>query len=77
MSSEPWYSIGANDVFPEEFRKFLFGRRHIKEIFSKMHGNLFDPTFWQGIQRDIQDGIFPDLFPYRRKKRFIRQHPEL
>src|SRR5690606_15157248 len=24
MASEPWYSVGPNDVFPEEFPRFLF-----------------------------------------------------
>ena len=25
MSSEPWYSVGPHDVFPEEFGTFLLG----------------------------------------------------
>ena len=27
MSSEPWYAIGPNDVFPEEFGRFLLATR--------------------------------------------------
>jgi len=72
MASEPWYTVGPNDVFPEEFKRFLFGRRRIKEIFTEMHGELFDPAYWQGLQQAIREGRVMDVFPYRRKKRFTR-----
>ncbi len=72
MASEPWYSVAQNDVFPEEFRKFLFGRRRIKQLFTEMHGNLFEATYWKLLQENIDQGDVSDVFPYRRKKRFIR-----
>ncbi len=70
MSSEPWYSIAPNDVFPEEFKRFLFGKRHIKKLFTEMHGRLFEAEYWRSLQRAIDHGEFQDVFPYRRKKRF-------
>ena len=73
MSAEVWYSVGADDVFPEEFRRFLFGRPAIKRRFTELHGELFDPRYWQRLQREILDGQVMDVYPYRRKKRFIRQ----
>src|SRR5262249_12883890 len=72
MAAEPWYGVGARDVFPEEFRRFLFGRPSIKRMFTEIHGDLFDPDYWKGLQRAIADGHVMDVFPYRRKKRFIR-----
>ena len=30
MSSEPWYAIGPNDVFPEEFGRFLLGDARVR-----------------------------------------------
>ena len=72
FSAEPWFSVGKQDVFPEEFRRFLFGRPGIKRIFTDMHGELFDPAYWQGLQRAIKAGEVMDVFPYRRKKRFVR-----
>ena len=72
FSAETWYSVGPRDVFPEEFRRFLFGRPGIKRMFAEMHGELFDPKYWQGLQRAISHGEVMDVFPYRRKKRFIR-----
>ena len=73
MSAEPWYSVGPKDVFPEEFRRFLFGKPAIKRRFTEMHGELFDPGYWSGLQRQILDRQVMDVYPYRRKKRFIRQ----
>ncbi len=72
LSAEAWYSVGTHDVFPEEFRRFLFGRPGIKRIFSEMHGELFDPQYWKGLQRAISEGQVMDVFPYRRKRRFAR-----
>ena len=72
FSAETWYSVGPHDVFPEEFRRFLFGRPGIKRLFTQMHGELFDPHYWQGLQRAIHNGEVMDVFPYRRKKRFAR-----
>ncbi|MEM6707190.1 MAG: bifunctional isocitrate dehydrogenase kinase/phosphatase [Pseudomonadota bacterium] len=70
MSDEVWYSVGPNDVFPEEFRKFLFGRRTIKALFAELHGELFDADYWTSLKEDIEAGEIRDVFPYRRSKRF-------
>ena len=73
LSADAWYTVAANDVFPEEFRRFLFGKPRIKQLFSSMHGELFDPAYWQGLQTAIRTGRVMDVFPYRRKKRFVRR----
>lgn len=66
MASEPWYSVGPNDVFPEEFPVFLFADINHRRQFTKMHGDLFDADFWKGLQERIKDGQVLDVFPYRR-----------
>lgn len=73
LRAEPWYTVAKNDVFPEEFRRFLFGRPEIKQRFALMHGELFDPHYWRQLQSAITEGQVSDVFPYRRKRRFIRQ----
>ena len=70
MAAEPWYSVGPSDVFPEEFRRFLFGKPEIKQLFDSLHGDLFTPAYWRGLQQAITDGHAMDVFPYRRKRRF-------
>lgn len=73
MSADVWYSVGPYDVFPEEFRKFLFGRRNIKQLFTDLHGELFAAPYWRSLQEDIKAGEIKNVFPYRRKKRFRNQ----
>ncbi len=70
MSSEPWYSVGPNDVFPEEFPRFLIGRRDIRELFYRLHGDLYDVDFWISVQEQLSRGEIMDVFPYRRRLRF-------
>lgn len=67
MSSEPWYSVGPNDVFPEEFPRFLFADIKQRRLFCKLHGELFDANYWRGLQQAIGDGKVIDVFPYRRR----------
>ncbi|HDS1736187.1 bifunctional isocitrate dehydrogenase kinase/phosphatase [Pseudomonas sp. BP8] len=69
MSGEPWYSIGAHDVFPEEFPPFLFAEMGQRKLFSRLHGELYDADYWKGLQAAIQGGKVIDVFPYRRKVR--------
>ncbi|WP_277051582.1 bifunctional isocitrate dehydrogenase kinase/phosphatase [Zestomonas thermotolerans] len=68
MSGEPWYSIGPNDVFPEEFPPFLFADLHQRRLFSQLHGDLFDADYWKGVQEKIRAGKVIDVFPYRRQE---------
>jgi isocitrate dehydrogenase kinase/phosphatase len=67
MSSEPWYSVGPNDVFPEEFPRFLFADIKQRRLFAKLHGELYDANYWKGLQQAISDGKVIDVFPYRRR----------
>ncbi|MWV13989.1 bifunctional isocitrate dehydrogenase kinase/phosphatase [Pseudomonas sp. R-28-1W-6] len=68
MSSEPWYSVAPLDVFPEEFPPFLFADIRQRRLFNKLHGDLFDAAYWQGLQEAIRAGKVIDVFPYRRKE---------
>ncbi|MCO1623995.1 MAG: bifunctional isocitrate dehydrogenase kinase/phosphatase [Pseudomonas alloputida] len=69
MSGEPWYSIGPQDVFPEEFPPFLFADMGQRRLFSRLHGELYDADYWKGLQAAIREGKVIDVFPYRRKAR--------
>ncbi|WAJ39615.1 bifunctional isocitrate dehydrogenase kinase/phosphatase [Pseudomonas sp. GOM7] len=71
MSSEPWYSVGPMDVFPEEFPPFLFADIKQRQLFSKLHGNLYDANYWKQLQEAIRAGKVIDVFPYRRKSPVI------
>lgn len=67
MASEPWYSIGPLDVFPEEFPPFLFADAGQRKLFDELHGELYNADYWKGLQDAIRAGKVIDVFPYRRK----------
>ena len=72
MQSGTWYTVGPDDIFPEEFRLFFSGNTKARKMFEEMHSDLYEVEFWQGLQEKIRDGYVLDVFPYRRAKRFNR-----
>ena len=74
LSSEPWYSVGENDIFPEEFRRFLIGNRMVRNLFFKYHDDIFDVKFWKEMQGIQERGEIIDVFPYRNVKRFVHRY---
>ncbi len=70
MASEPWYTVGPNDVFPEEFASFLLGKPELREAFMKFHADLLDHQFWTRQQSKIRQGELEDVFPYPVEIRF-------
>ena len=77
MASEPWYSVGPHDVFPEEFGTFLLGDPRIRKVFMRRHADLLDAGYWQRKQAGIRNGQLDDVFPYpdalRLRHRIARQ----
>jgi len=73
MAAEPWYNVGPNDVFPEEFATFLLGVSRVRKAFMKYHADLLEPEFWWQKQQSIRDGIYEDVFPYPPSIRFPRR----
>ena len=67
MASEPWYSIGPLDVFPEEFPPFLFADAGQRRLFDELHGEIYDADYWKSLQAAIAEGKVIDVFPYRRR----------
>jgi isocitrate dehydrogenase kinase/phosphatase len=69
-AARPWYDIGPDDVFPEEFRYFMIGREDIRDEFNRVHGDLFTAQWWQEMQKKIRNGDFLHTFPYPIAERF-------
>jgi isocitrate dehydrogenase kinase/phosphatase len=66
LAAEPWFSVGENDVFPEEFHAFLVPPGDLRDAFLGGHSDLLDVEFWQRAQRRLRAGEVVDVFPYRR-----------
>ncbi len=73
MAREPWFFVGANDVFPEEWPTFLFSTDKARELFRALHGDLCTPDFWQQKQRQLAAGEEDDVLPYPEALRFPRR----
>ena len=72
MASEPWYSIGQHDVFPEEFIHFISGDARFRTLLRNHYPELFSADYWKSIQQDIRAHCYHDIFPYSTKNRFQR-----
>ena len=72
LSGEPWYPVGALDVFPEEFETFLLGSPRCERRSCGI-----TPSCWArvlaGCQHQVAEGEIVDFFPYPETVRFGRR----
>ncbi|MFZ9345500.1 MAG: bifunctional isocitrate dehydrogenase kinase/phosphatase [Burkholderiaceae bacterium] len=76
MASEPWYTIGPKDVFPEEFEVFLLGQPRLRTAFMRYHADLLTPQYWVAQQERIRKGVLDDVYPYAESLRFCHEQEQ-
>lgn len=64
MATEPWFTVGEDDIFPEELRSFLGLSGPLERLFMQHHGEIFEVDFWRTMQRRNREGEIIDVFPY-------------
>jgi isocitrate dehydrogenase kinase/phosphatase len=64
MATEPWFTVGEDDIFPEELRSFLGLSGRLERLFMQHHGEIFEVDFWRTMQRRNREGEIIDVFPY-------------
>jgi len=69
IAAEPWFSVGENDIFPEEFLQFLAFPKSALAALLEHHREIFSADFWRAIQHQIRAGEIPEVFPYRAERR--------
>jgi isocitrate dehydrogenase kinase/phosphatase len=69
LSAEPWFSIGENDVFPEEFHRFIGLNGPLRQLFIEQHGDLLGINFWKQMQTRLNNGEIIEILPYQENKR--------
>ena len=72
MAAEPWFAVGPDDVFPEEFSRFLGVEGELRQAFLDQHSDLFTARWWQDTQRRVAAGEMIDIFPYEDRLRIHR-----
>jgi isocitrate dehydrogenase kinase/phosphatase len=73
MADEPWYSVGEDDVFPEEFSRFLGLSPEHRSLFLSHHANLLSPDFWVTAQEEIRSGHIRHIRPYHTRYQLQRE----
>lgn len=69
MSAEPWFFVGANDVFPEEFIRFFGFNAELQDVFRKYHSELLSFEWWSRTKERISQGETIEVLPYSIKSR--------
>jgi isocitrate dehydrogenase kinase/phosphatase len=76
MAAEPWFSVHENDIFPEEFPRFLGLRPDLLKTLVQSHGDLFQAAAWRRVRTALRAGNILDIFPYGADKRLLIRLPE-
>ncbi len=65
----PSFSMHSEDVFPEEFQRFLGLPATLRAPFIARHPELFDAGWWRGLQARVAAGELAEFMPYPEDQR--------
>jgi isocitrate dehydrogenase kinase/phosphatase len=66
---EPAFGVGPDDIFPEEFERFLGVEGELKATFMDQHRDLYSTDWWRAVQRRVAAGELIDIIPYEETAR--------
>lgn len=66
MRSDVWFHVNKNDIFPEEFIKFLSMDAGLRALFLKVHGDLLTAGYWNRVKNKLLKGDIELVIPYFR-----------
>jgi len=69
MHHGAWYHVDDNDVFPEQFPRFLGLNDAQRAALIEAHGDIFTVPFWLDLQRRFKAGMAPEMAPYPERLR--------
>ena len=65
MRSDTWYYVDENDIFPQEFIKFLAMDDELRSLFLEVHGDLLTADYWRNIKTKHLEGQISVIVPYK------------
>ena len=66
MRSDVWFHVNKNDIFPEEFIKFLSMDAQLRALFLEVHGDLLTADYWNRVKSKHLKGDIELVIPYFR-----------
>jgi isocitrate dehydrogenase kinase/phosphatase len=73
IADEPWFAVGACDVFPEEFNYFLGFPPSHEQAFFEYHADLLSVDYWRMLQQQLRAGKLFHVPPYAVEKAIDRR----
>ena len=73
MRSDVWFHVNKNDIFPEEFIKFLSMDAKLRSLFLEVHGDLLTADYWNRVKNKHLKGDIELVIPYFRHSLPARQ----
>jgi len=64
MRAEPWFYVGPNDVFPEQFVNFLGMPADLRDVFIAHHADLLTAEFWRDLKSRHVAEQWVEVVPY-------------
>ena len=64
MRAEPWFYVGSNDVFPEQFVNFLGLPAELRDVFLSYHADLLTADFWRDLKSKHTAERWVEVVPY-------------
>ena len=68
-TDEPIVVADERDIFPEEFRHFIWGTPKLRQTFEAHHSDLFTVEWWRDMQQAVAQSRVSDIFPYSPERR--------
>ena len=70
---EDYVSFGDNDIFPEQFPRFLGVPSRLRDALLQRHPEIFDADWWRALQEGTTQGEWIDVPPYPSTARLSRE----
>ena len=64
LRADTWYYVGKNDIFPEEFIKFLSMDDELRDLFLATYPELLTAEYWREIKEKHKSGDISLVIPY-------------